>query len=127
MIYSDLRQLVLDAKNLATGITDMELKSKINEIINAMYELQDENRDLREENHELKNAQRLTARLDFRDNAYYDGEVGPYCSACWDGNNKLVRMKMTGNGWNEYLSAKCPHCKNTVKTNEKDPDFILGK
>lgn len=123
MVYKDVRQLVLDVKNIVTGIKDLETKTKINDLVNAMYELQDENRNLREENHKLKNAQMLSTRLIFRGNAYYDGEEGPYCSACWDSKNRLVRIVTSGNGWNKFLSGKCPDCKNSITTDIKDPNY----
>ncbi|WP_414838888.1 hypothetical protein [Carnobacterium sp. TMP28] len=122
-MYSDIKELLTDAKNLASGANDLQLKGVLLDIQGAVYDLQEENKRLKEDNSDLKNAQRLTTELIFKDNAYYKWEEGPYCSACWDSKNLLVRMILEANGWNEYFIGRCPHCKNSITTTIKDPDY----
>lgn len=128
MGYTDLKEMLKDARELASGANDLQLKGMLLDIQGAVYDLQEENRNLREEIHELKNTQISSERLIFKDHAYYDGKDGPFCSACWDSNNKLIRMNTAaGGGWQEYFSLECPQCKNTVQTSEKDPEYFLNK
>lgn len=106
MGYSDIKELLIDAKNLATGANDLQLKSVLLDIQGKVYDLQEENRNLRLENEELKNAKILDSDLKFQ-NGYYtrksDGRN--FCAKCWDLNNKLISTNETDMG--QY----CPVCK----------------
>jgi len=53
--------------------------------------------------------------MQYKNNMYYDGKKGdPYCSACWDKDNKAARMHLL-----KHRIYKCPVCKTTVKTDKK--------
>jgi hypothetical protein len=72
---------------------------------------------LLDENRELK--QRLTTQqqLTFRKNAYWVGDnEGPYCSRCWDAENKLVRLHLR-----QGYSDQCPSCGNDAVDPEAPP------
>ncbi|EHU4981309.1 hypothetical protein C6809_RS12320, partial [Enterococcus faecalis] len=47
MGYSDIKEMFIDAKNLASGANDLQLKSILLDIQGKVYELQEENRELR--------------------------------------------------------------------------------
>lgn len=92
MVYSDLKELLIDARNLATGANDLQLKSLLLDIQGAVYDLQEENRNLRDEIHELKNSSITDSELVFRDGVYKkDSDV--YCSVCWDKDKRLSRVR----------------------------------
>ncbi len=44
MGYSDLKEFLIDSKNLATGANDLQLKSKLLDIQRLVFDLQEENR-----------------------------------------------------------------------------------
>ena len=73
MGYSDLKELFNDAKNLATGANDLQLKSVLLDIQDAVYNLQEENKDLRNKIHELENNNNLEAELEYRNGVYTKG------------------------------------------------------
>lgn len=107
MSYADIKELLKDAKNLATGANDLQLKGKLLDIQDQVYELQEENRNLRLENEELKNAKILESDLEFHDGYYTRKSDGRnFCAKCWDDNKKLISTTEADLG--EY----CPVCKS---------------
>jgi hypothetical protein len=90
--YSDLKELFNDAKNLATGANDLQLKSVLLDIQDAVYNLQEENKDLRNKIHELENNNNLEAELEYRNGVYTKGN-DVFCAVCWDSSKKLVRAR----------------------------------
>lgn len=92
MGYSDIKELLKDAKNFATGANDLQLKGVLLDIQDAVYELQEENRELRNEIQELNNTAIIDSELVFREGVYLKGN-DIFCSACWDANKKLVRVR----------------------------------
>lgn len=93
MGYSDIKELLIDAKNIATGANDLQLKEILLDIQSVVYELQEENRDLRNEIHDLKNANITEVDLTYRDGVYVrDKDI--FCSTCWDNNKKLIRVSV---------------------------------
>lgn len=91
MVYQDIKQLMTDAKNLAEGANDLQLKSKLLDIQGYLYELQDENRELRLENEKIKNEKITESRLikvgsfwKLPDKDYL------YCPKCWGKDKKLI-------------------------------------
>ena len=92
MSYSDIKELFIDAKNLATGANDLQLKNILLEIQTQVYDLQEENRELRAEIHDLKNERIMESELEYRQGVYKrDNEV--FCSVCWDRDKKLSRVR----------------------------------
>lgn len=92
MGYSDLKELLKDAKNFATGANDLQLKGVLLDIQDAVYELQEENRSLRNRIHDLENERIVESELIYRDGVYLKGK-DVFCSACWDNSKKLVRVR----------------------------------
>lgn len=119
MSYGDLKELLKDAKNFATGANDLQLKGVLLDIQDAVYDLQDENRELRLKIEELENNQILESEIDYRGGAYYRGENGPYCSRCWDAENKLVRLSVLPTNFRRMGTHKCANCENPFTINEE--------
>lgn len=79
------------------------------ELIRRMLELQTQVVALNEENLALKERLTTQEQLSFRDNFYWRGDDGPFCSSCWDDKAKLVRIHKTPG----YVPV-CPNCKTRV-------------
>ena len=93
-------------QEIAEKTQNLELKSTI-------IDLKEQILELREENLELKQSlsKQQEYNMVFEDNCYWnykeDGtKEGPYCSACWDGKDKAIRMKIDSNYY------QCTNCKN---------------
>lgn len=124
MGYSDIKDLLKDAQNFATGANDLQLKNVLLDIQNAVYELQEENRELREENHNLKNVDIIKDELEYKDNAYYYKEKGPYCSTCFDNDGKLVNLILERVGGKEFKKGNCNSCgASGIQTGETNPKY----
>ena len=117
--------IVENIKSVASTIQqidNIELYQKILEVQKEAIDLLNENRELKEERAELLNKIKIKDQLLFDDNLYWLVEDngkrnGPFCSRCWDVDQKLVRMK---NDSNEFYFS-CPdiqRCQNGVKIKE---------
>lgn len=113
MGYNDIKELLKDAKNMATGANDLQLKSLLLDIQDKVFELQEENRKLRDEIHELRNVKLIDSQLEFKNNAYYKiGAKIPYCSKCYEVDRKLVTLSATVPMYSTTYVFNCPNCKN---------------
>lgn len=110
-VYTDGKEILKDIIALSKGISNMELNNKILELQSTFYELNDENRDLRNELHELKNAKLTENKLEYR-NGVYSKDDGVFCGVCWDRDNKLVRARQTHNPDDQGNKVfQCDACK----------------
>lgn len=85
--------------DLVSGSNDPVLLKTVMEVQQELIRIQEENRELRNEVHELKNVNIVESELIFRNGVYLKGK-GVFCSACWDKNKELVRVRKHP-GYNE--------------------------
>jgi len=112
MGYSDIKEMLKDARNIATGANDLQLLSKLLEIQAAVYDLYDENRELRIQLEEAERNDQIGSELEYKEESYFRKGEGPYCTRCWDVDNKLVRKKVTTIGMETRQGKyKCLNCK----------------
>lgn len=113
MNFNDITDTVKKALTIANKLKNVELKEVILDLREQMIELREENLTLKEQ---LKEKQQYNMVFD-KDkywNILSDGtKDGPYCSACWDGNGKAVRMHE-----DMFLDFVCPVCTQKTYTNE---------
>ncbi|MBB6632619.1 hypothetical protein [Cohnella thailandensis] len=93
---------------------NIELYRKILDLQYEAMELVQQNNELRNQIMELRGKLSTQENLVFRNNQYWkvlegDKQDGPYCSKCWDVDNKLVRHNVLNNGY-----VTCPNCQMTV-------------
>jgi len=100
LVFTTLKELA----GLAKKANQIELTQKVIDLqtlvmtlVQDQWDLQKDAEKLRREKADLEKDSELAGRLQFKNNAYWiDGstaeENGPICSACWDGDRKLVRM-----------------------------------
>lgn len=93
---------------LTKEIGDIELKQKIIELQSEVLDLIEENHHLRMEKTKADDKAQIGDNLEFRNDMYFlregDETSGPYCSPCWDGEEKLIRMHDSG------IGPLCPVC-----------------
>jgi hypothetical protein len=110
--------IIETAKDIASTIHKIgtiELRKQIQQLQQQIQELVDENGELRKRAREAENLLAVEQQLDFAHNAYWrvleGGEKqGPYCSNCFDGHKKLIRMHISSDP--DY--AICPSCDKEV-------------
>lgn len=86
----------------------IELYQQILSIQEKLLEMQKRISDLDNENKDLKNKLEIKKTLRFKKNSYWIDTDGPYCTCCWDDNNKTIRMQPCGNP----AIYSCPKCEN---------------
>lgn len=117
MVYLDLKELLFDAKNLATGANDLQLKNTLLKIQSDIYDLLAENQKLREENHELKNKKYIKDNLTYCDGVYVDDYKRVYCAVCLDRDERLTRVWEKGRGPKGQKTFSCDICKTWRASN----------
>lgn len=87
---------IKDIANVVRKADSIDLYRQILDLQQEALELVEENINLKNEIREFKNKMDLQEKLTFHDNMYFinndDENDGPYCTTCWDSENKLVRL-----------------------------------
>lgn len=121
--------IIDEIKSVATTIQQIDNIDLYRQILNLqadVMEIMEENSRLKGENIELREKLRLKNELKFEHEAYWlekpdKSKDGPFCSKCWDSNQKLIRMLRVdvppGYENNPYVHNlyKCPECSISIK------------
>ena len=113
---------------LAQKLDNMELYRKILDLQAEIIRVVEENMQLKAQVKELSKKLTIQETLEFKEEAYWrkleDGtEDGPFCTSCWDSEQKLIRMivfKKSGQ------PKGCPVC-HTVKGVEGIGSFGMAE
>ena len=107
---------VKDIGVLIQKIDNLELLKRMVELQEQVYALVSENRDLKEANRGLSEKLQTREQMQFRQNAYWRGDEGPFCSQCFDAEGLSVRMHV-GKGH----SPICRKCKTVAMNPDAEP------
>lgn len=104
-IYDGLK----DAANILKESGKIEQYRQILDAQEKMLEMQKKISDLEGDNTDLKDKLKTKANLKLQNHAYWmiDNGDGPFCTRCWDAENKMIRLHPEGNP--AYYN--CPNCK----------------
>lgn len=92
---------------------NIDLMKGLLEVQTQTDALLEESLRVKAENAQLREQLATRDRLQFKRNAYWMDDAGPFCSKCWDSEAKLVRLHV--------LRSKTPWCP-ACKTYAHDPD-----
>ncbi len=109
--------MAIDFLKIIELIKDPDLRMKITELYGQNIELKEENHKLRMEQQETKEKSKINSELIHKENHYYRGKDGPFCTKCWDVDNKLVRLH-EGSPGNGQRYFHCPNCKSGTHIGE---------
>ena len=102
---------IIGELSLSLAETQIKLSDRIGEI----DELKKQASNLQKEIEDLKNPK---IKLIIRDEMYYTkGGTSPLCTACFDNNNKKIRVTKLSGGFEALGKYKCPVC-NAVYSGE---------
>lgn len=89
----------------------INLETSLLEFQSEFDKLREQANRLESENVALKRQKEISRSLSYEIGVYFnelDGErEGPFCTRCWDADNKLVRLAVQKSG-----IAQCPECKS---------------
>ena len=126
-MYTELRAVFEDVKNLAVGIRDKELHSKIIELYGMSMELMGENSDLKEKLKAKETKDNFLETHDYKPSfgAYVkkDNEKIFVCSRCFDAEEKTIKMQPVLYSYSDTVYYKCPNCKMEVFSNNRYEDM----
>lgn len=86
-----------------------ETQIKLSEKIREVDELKEHASNLQKEIESLKDPK---TKLTVRDGVYWKDDDGPFCTGCYDNNNKLIRVTNLTDAFISLGKYKCPICKN---------------
>ncbi|MBP3546648.1 MAG: hypothetical protein J6K16_05925 [Alphaproteobacteria bacterium] len=112
----DILDNVKDVYALIKKLGNQELVEKMLDLKDQIFELREENRNLKE-----KLSEQESYDMYFEDNMYWDANKkdGPYCSKCWDDNKKAIHLhKYNGIYY-------CPVCNNNVSKEQHNTDTFV--
>ncbi len=102
---------------LAQEISNEQLQQELMALQTDVIELQEENRQLRDQIDESDDKLALRDHFRFEQNFYWlyedDVKVGPYCPNCFD--TEHVAQRMTGFEHNHLFA--CPSCGEVLRSN----------
>lgn len=105
---------VKEIAKLVEAYHNQDLYQKIVDLRGEILEMTEENLTLKERVRELEQQQKVISELVREGNYYYrnlDGKkLGPFCMACWDGDGKLVNVKLMEDGFT--TSTVCGRCEH---------------
>jgi hypothetical protein len=97
-----------DLFKAAEVVNNADLYKKLGETQNAVFALEEENRNLKDELREIKAQKEIDDELQPDDNAYWrikgGKRDGPFCMRCWDVDRKLVRERAGATAGTHYCS-----------------------
>ena len=102
--------------NISDIVKNSEAKLIIADLQIQLAEVKMKLAELIEENTNLKNSlsEAITTKKDviLKKNLYYTkDDDGPFCTACYDSQNKLVRVTPLSKEFHVIAKLKCPVCK----------------
>lgn len=111
-----IRETIDGIKNLAVGMENLELISKLMDLQTQAYDILDENRQLRLKLEEIERQDELVNDLVYQTEYYFkkSDNSGPYCSVCWDANKLLVHLHGV-DVFDGGKGAYCSKCKTKIK------------
>ncbi len=109
MGYVDLKELLKDAKNIAAGANDLQLKSLLLDIQEKVFELQEQNKELRDQINDLENISLIESELEYCNGVYRKGD-GVFCSVCWDQYRRLSRVRKVQENDAGNIDFSCDVC-----------------
>ena len=99
-----------DAVKLAQQLGSVEIAQSLIDAQQSALDMMEQNRALKEEVAQLKQALELKGAVNFHGGAYWHEVEGKrdglFCSKCWDVNQKLVRIHHNTEQW-----FHCPSCE----------------
>ncbi len=103
-------QAMKDAARVFGEVKDAETREALANLKMEGAELAEENARLREEVQQLREQAKVSESLEFVDPVYWrkleKSRDGPFCSRCWDADQKLIRLhdRSSSTFWH------CPAC-----------------
>jgi len=106
-----------DLLKIAKAINNFELNQKLIELQQELMQLQDENRALKDRLRELQEQRDRGKKAHWANDAYWlpnDGDWdGPFCSGCYDGDGRLIRLTKLETAFHGIATHECPKCHQT--------------
>ncbi len=113
-------------RNIDSSLKDAEVKLKLAELIEALSEAKvqlsearEENQNLRDEIRKLEGKLKQQGDVEFKNGFYYlkdakEGQAsGPFCSKCYNDDNKLIMVSELPSAMQDFGKYMCPKCKST--------------
>lgn len=99
-----------------------DFKMLMADLMSDLADLKIKCSDLEDENHSLKRELRkreetVTIQMKLKGDVYYSEDDGPFCTTCWDKDDKKIRVKADHADFQSIFGSKyvCPVCQTRHK------------
>ncbi len=101
---------VKEIANLARKLDDVDLYRRILALEQEVFELNEENRSLKERISNLENIEDITSKMIFKSPFWYmEGDKVPYCPRCWENDKRTIHLvEIPAHGY------ECPQCNQRI-------------
>lgn len=109
-----------DLFKLADAANNLDLYKKLTELQTRVMELEENNRQLRDEKSQLQQTLDLREKMQFKEPFYYrEGDQTPFCPSCFESNKHEAVHAVKEWDDEREVGWICPTCKHryTVKRN----------
>jgi len=101
-----------DIISIVNKIGNADLIKKIADLQAEVFELAEDNRNLKEEIRTLKAKEDFKENMKFKSPFWYlEGDEIPYCPRCWENDIKAIHLIPAPN----EAYKKCPQCKSVFE------------
>lgn len=107
-----------DMLKIADAANNLDLYKNLGELQTSVQGLQEENRQLHDENKGLKEKLELTGKMIHKPPFFYqDGDQTPFCPACWEGDRKAIHL-LYSHEEDSCIRWDCKTCKQMFLINK---------
>jgi len=118
MMIAGVIKLLKEVIELAKESNSSELKEKLLELQNSIFDLTAENRELKQRIAELERKEQVESQLVSDQEVYWwnrnGHKDGPYCKVCWHSDEKLIQLMSTS----EKGLYNCVKCEGMFRSSE---------
>jgi regulator of replication initiation timing len=105
-----------DLFKIADAANNVDLYKKLSELQTRVMELEDDNRQLRDEKSQLQQTLDLREKMYFKEPFYYqDGDETAFCPACFESNKHEAVHVVFESTNSEATYWRCPACQTDYR------------
>src|SRR5699024_2102859 len=118
----DIIKGIKEVADVVRKADNIDLYRQILDLQKEALDLVEENNNLRKEITKMKEDKDIHDSLIVKDNFYFkevdESAEGPFCTACWDQNNKLIRLNVI-KPYSDMHYTSCPVCNTQLDIDTK--------
>lgn len=105
-----------DLLKIADAANNLDLYKKLSELQTRVMEVEEQNRELSDQNSQLQRELDLREKMHFKEPFWYqDGDATPFCPACYESNKHEAVHVVFESTNSEATYFHCPACRTDYR------------